>query len=270
MTYLGHCMILGEAKCGTSSFHQLLINSGYFISSSRKELHYFDRACRRAWNYDPAFRPNAKDYDTAIRDGEDAQRETYYTLDSTPAYFRTPGVPELVVQLTPSRRKYFVLLRDPVARLYSNYWMLKRRGHYAMLKQHGQFQSNSDNFSAIIDEFILEDQFAQRGEVPSFDYAYNLSRWKKVLGSLEDMKVLFFEDLFSSPRSAIAEVSAFLDIDIRVPRTLPRIIPGADRDATPANHYPRIRVEDDQRLRSFFKEPNARLTELLGMTLPWN
>jgi hypothetical protein len=123
-------LMIGEAKCGTSAVFEHLVSHGRFCPTPFKELHYFDRTCSFAWNHEPNFVPQAKEYHQRLTAQCAGRCNHLYTIDATPAYLRTPGVERLVRQMVYDPR-IVVLLRNPATRLYSNYWMHRRRGRLA-------------------------------------------------------------------------------------------------------------------------------------------
>ena len=156
-------LMIGEAKCGTSAVLEHLVGHGRFCPPPRKELHYFDRTCSSARNHDPNFVPRAQEYHRSLAVQCVDQCGHLYTIDATPSYLRTPGVERLAHEMIHDPR-IMVLLRNPATRLYSNYWMHRRRGRLA-----GQ------SFEAFATEYIQRD--LHRTAPITFDYATNLARW---------------------------------------------------------------------------------------------
>lgn len=106
---LPNLIVIGAAKCGTTSLHEYLDKHPEIAMARDKELRFFveNKNWRRglAW-YESQFDPTAP-----VR-GE-----------ATPAYSAFPlyrGVPERMAQTTPEARLIY-LVRDPVARIVSHF-----------------------------------------------------------------------------------------------------------------------------------------------------
>jgi hypothetical protein len=106
---LPNLIVIGAAKCGTTSLHEYLDKHPEIAMAREKELRFFveEKNWRRgfAW-YESQFDPTA-----SVR-GE-----------ATPAYSAFPlyrGVPERMAQTIPEARLIY-LVRDPVARIVSHF-----------------------------------------------------------------------------------------------------------------------------------------------------
>ena len=247
-------LMIGEAKCGTSAVFEHLVGQGRFCPPPRKELHYFDRTCSSARNHDPNFVLQAKEYHqclTAQCAGHCGHR---YTIDATPAYLRTPGVERLVREMVYDPR-IVVLLRNPATRLYSNYWMHRRRGRLA-----GQ------SFDTFATEYIQRD--LHRTAPITFDYATNLARWFRTFTDQRRFFIGFHESLVRSPDTFMASLADFPEIPLSLTRP-PVIIPGAPPGALPMQHYPPIPASAANRLDEYFAPFDDALAQLLNRDLPW-
>lgn len=106
-------LIIGAARCGTSSLHKSLVNhpkiSGPNIGGNKKEVHFFDKHYKRGldWYYN-LFR------------GKD------YNFEATPNYIFDARCPKRIYDALPDI-KLIVMLRNPVDRAYSHYrnWKVK-------------------------------------------------------------------------------------------------------------------------------------------------
>jgi len=110
--------LLGAMKAATTSMHKLMKRHPEICAEGKKEKHFFDTM----FNVKDAY----KDYLREFEKCEDGQ----FTLDSTPAYIRNTYVPERVrVSYTPEnlkKKKFMLILREPVSRHYSEYQMRVR------------------------------------------------------------------------------------------------------------------------------------------------
>ena len=112
-------MIIGAQKCGTSALHRFLDQHPQIGMSSLKEVHLFDAPeYSKGWpaaQIDERYRPHfAHCPDAALR-GE-----------ATPIYIYLPDIAPELKRYNP-RLKLIALLRDPVERAISHYYMEKSR-----------------------------------------------------------------------------------------------------------------------------------------------
>jgi len=248
-------LVIGEAKCATSTLYAHLVSHPFFCPPPRKELHYFDRACEPAWNYDQCFVPTSDDYLRQLKAGCADFSEYDYLIDATPSYLRTPGVEELVKRHV-QNPLFIISLRNPVNRLYSNYWMLRRRGREA---EQVPFDEYADHY--------IETKRLQRTPI-TFDYATNIERW---FDKFEDRSLFFVdfcEEMARDGRRYMARLGRFLGLPIRLDLGA-NVIPGAPINAEPCRHYPSMQSSTADRLSDYFYPYDMALERLLKCTLPW-
>lgn len=112
-------MIIGAQKCGTTALGQFLGKHPEIGMSSQKEVHLFD-----APDYVPG--TPVADIDAGYRKYFADDAATLVRGEATPSYMYL-GVAAEVKRYNPDL-KLIVLLRDPVERALSEYYMQKRRG----------------------------------------------------------------------------------------------------------------------------------------------
>jgi hypothetical protein len=106
---LPNLIVIGAAKCGTTSLHEYLDTHPEISMSREKELHFF--VDRKNWSQGLAWYASQFDADAPVR-GE-----------SSPGYSAFPlyrGVPERMAETIPHARLVY-LVRDPVERVVSHY-----------------------------------------------------------------------------------------------------------------------------------------------------
>ncbi len=104
--------IIGTMKGGTTSLERLFDTHSQLCFGENLEKHYFDGIIKKADEYTSLF----KECDSS-----------QLTVDKTPSYIRTPTAP-LKIKNSYSeeqlaKKKFILILRDPVERLYSEYSM---------------------------------------------------------------------------------------------------------------------------------------------------
>ena len=249
-------LIIGAQKAGTSSLYEWLTCHPDVLPARTKELHYFDTQVASApiRNYWPNFPLEAR-----VKFLRRLSGRKVITGEATPSYLFDPRVPQMVADHLPTT-KLIVLLRDPVERALSQYWMEVRRGTETLTLE--------EALSAELDRLRPDLLRVKHGEPPGElfrrasyvargHYADQLLRWFAHFPRSQFL-IVNFEDIATSPGAVYRRTLEFLDIDSGVA--------GAP-DFTPV----RVGVKDiPQRetvdsLRRHFTEPNERLYGLVGI-----
>lgn len=118
-------LIVGAAKCGTSSLHKYLAQHPQIHGTSRKEHHYFDQIVEEILRRGMT-RKNRRLKERYQRD-LDRARSGQLRLESTPAYLIHPEFVARAFQQNP-HTKIVAMRRDHADRLRSDFLMYKRIG----------------------------------------------------------------------------------------------------------------------------------------------
>lgn len=249
-------IIGGASKSGTTSMFRWLGSHPDVEVARRKELRFFDGYnAERGWDW----------YLRQFPDGG-------VTGEASPRYL-TDADPEEIERRVPGVKMIF-LLREPVARAYSDYWM-----HRAMGTDDRSFEA------------ALESPAVWRRCIETGEYHRHLQRYRDVMGE-ERMCVLFTEDLEADPRGTFGGVCRYLGVDAidtatvgsvvnarvgyrsarvrrvaeRLPRPVQRVVGRAN---TTPFVYPPMAPRTRDRLSAHFAPHNAALARFLGTAVPW-
>ena len=148
--------LIGAPKAGTTSVYKWLSKQSAVCMAVPKEPHFFDVNFRPT-GYEPKTFENS---------------EGRLCGEATPTYLTLPFVRKRLAFYA-SGSKFIVLLREPVSRAYSEWWMLHSRGHEPL------------SFDAAIEANFEELQTASR-----FDGDCGAARWAKGYQELVRNKVL--------------------------------------------------------------------------------
>jgi hypothetical protein len=191
-----------------------------------------------------------------------AQMEGLLTFEATPYYMFEPRVPRLVRELVPDVKLVF-LLRDPVDRAFSHYHNNRRLGREplgfeeALAAEKERLAGEEERMLAdptYVSEPHRLYSYCGRGL-----YAMQIERWLRHFPAAQ-MRFVDARRLFADPRGVLADVLAFLGLDLWEPA-----------DCEPRNqgrHDDAMAPHTRARLRAFFEPHERRLAELIGETEP--
>ncbi|MGH8497162.1 MAG: sulfotransferase domain-containing protein [Gammaproteobacteria bacterium] len=211
-------LILGAPKCGTTALAGLLAAHPAIFLSRPKEPHFFDA------HYDKGMERDLRDHFSDWQDGVIAG-------EATPSYLAVPFVPPRIRKDLPHAR-LIAILRHPVDRAYSSWWMFHARGMDPL-----PFEASLDmNLERLADDFSRGNERGEqawRDHVNAlrtgkairirtyFDagyYARHLRRYYEHFPH-DRIKIVFSHDLLRQPDTVIRDLWRFLgvDDDARVP-----------------------------------------------------
>lgn len=181
-------LIIGAMKCGTSSLFNYLTSNPAVAKPPHKELRFFERDDLYSQGID-AYHAHWPTFgvDGAFIRGEASPQYTY-PVD------RVRVIVDRIFKYDPNL-KLIYLVRHPIKRILSHW----RHGHRANPEKYADFEKNIQN---------PEDRawFVERTRYLSILNAY-LEYFPR-----ENIKVVFFDDLVSSPMQICAEIEQFIGI----------------------------------------------------------
>jgi tetratricopeptide (TPR) repeat protein len=239
-------IIIGAAKCGTSSLFNYLSHHPQILFPHKKELDFFWKNFDKGIDWYLAQFP-------AITD-----RPDFITGEATPNYLRFPLAAQRIKNCFP-HVKLIVLLRNPIERAVS--W------HYHKI--------NSGLATGTIEDAIAtemkqlenwhETDFINTGyrnpdNLLSSLYLYQLKVWIDLFGR-EQLLILQSEDLYNNPDRVMERVFSFLNISVSKLSQYPKINAGS---------YNSINDGLRRTLANYFQPYNQLLEEYLEMTFTWD
>ena len=243
--------IIGSPKCGTTALAQLLAAHPDVYLSQPKEPHFFDAHHDKGL---PAY----------VQEHFSGWSGTGAAGEATPSYLAVPYVPERIHSAIPHAR-LIVILRHPVQRAYSSWWMFHARGMEPLSFQAAISRNEMDlvhrTLTAADDEQAWRahisavdrgDQILIRNYLDSGYYSRHLRRYLELFPR-EQLKVVFSDDLRRHPETTIRDLWRYLDVADAVP--LAKI--GATNEAVGAAARPLLtvaRATGLMRLRRFVPE----------------
>ena len=193
-------IIGGGMKCGTTSLH-LILNQHPEIFIPQEESHFFtiddieqnpDFFLRkpnewRCWN----FEDNFKEYLLWYLDFFKPSHPNQIIGEDCVSYLSSSKAPARIASILPNVKLIF-MLRDPVARTYSQYW------HW--VKTYRAIYSFEDTL-----------QFAPGHIIQRSLYQQHIERYLKYF-DLSQIKIIIFEEFVQNTQSVIDEVCEFIGL----------------------------------------------------------
>lgn len=240
-------IIIGAQRGGTTSLFHYLSENPSVSSPSKKELHFFSE------NYEKGL--------PWYRNRFPSNRNTI-TGESTPYYLFHPLCAERIAKDLPNVR-LIVMLRNPVTRAYSNYWLQVKQGHEPLSFEDAI--KAEEKRTAGEEEKILRDgnynsilhrshSYLARGV-----YVIQLERYFKYF-ERQKMLILKSEDFYNDPITAAKKTFEFLGLPTNDLKLIRR---------HNAIDYPKMNPETRQKLIEYFRPYNEKLYSLLGVDFEW-
>lgn len=251
-------LILGAQKAGTSSLYKYLLQHPAILPAYRKEIHFFTIPALyfKGHNWYRGHFPTG-----LVR----AQAQQRLTGEASPSYLFFPLVPKRVHQVMP-QAKLIVLLRDPVARAFSNYHHQVRRG-LETLSFEEAIEQEQERLGNDLQKTIENPQFhslnlAHFSYLLRGEYVTQLKRWRNFFPATQ-MLILKSEDFYDDPQQTVMQVASFLNLPTWQPNStiFKQYNPGI---------YDKMNPQTRQRLSRYFQPANEELYEFLGRNLAWS
>lgn len=240
-------LIIGIGKSGTSALYYYLCEHPQIIPPTKKELHFFNE------NFEFGLDWYLAQFPPLLKSGG------FLTGEATPWYLGSDGVEEKVFKLFP-KVKLIVVLRNPVARAISHYYMMNFR-----MKEHRLLETAMTEELKLLKEMknpleISEKYWqTEKGYLWSGLYVYFLEKWM-ALFPREQFLILRSEDLYNQTAKTMQQVYEFLGIPD---------YPLFDYPKHNSGSYPNVSNELRQKLSEFFRPHNQKLEDYLRMKFDW-
>ena len=189
LNYLPNVIIAGAPKCGTSSLYFWLSAHPEVKASMVKETFFFADEVNRFNKNANIIEHSLQAYSSYFNSKKSDQKKV--RLEATAPYIYFENALKHIPKL-PSKPKVIFVLREPSARLYSQYRFERFR---------------TKRIHMTWEEYSKKDKLILHG-----DYEYYLKKWVKSLGK-DRIYVCTFESLVSDPKECLYDMSSFLGIN---------------------------------------------------------
>ncbi|GFZ91764.1 tetratricopeptide repeat protein [Okeania sp. KiyG1] len=242
-------LIIGTVKGGTSSLYSYLIKHPSILPAVNKELHFFDLNFHQGidW-YSSQFPEIPKQYN-------------FSTGEATPNYMYSLEAVNKVFNYFP-KIKLIAILRNPIERAVSHYYMIKQQGtekrsFEEVIAKEMKKLSKTTNQSQIINADFL------RSIKPKYlslgFYLYFIQEWMNIFPR-EQFLILKSEDMYENPAATTKKVFDFLGLPNHQLLDYKHYFSGS---------YSPINADIYCQLCELFQLHNQKLEEYLGMKFDW-
>lgn len=248
-------LIIGAAKCGTTSLYNYLMQHPQVLSCFTKEVHYFDYYYHRGVNW---YRSHFPLQSEAQRCGL-SNGALCMTGESSPYYLAHPLAPERIKRDLPGV-KLICMLRNPVDRAISSYNNQVRLGIEKLRDFESALDSEEDRIEGH-EERLRSDPTYSSFEHKYFSYfkrgcyAEQLENWYYHFPK-DQVLVIQSEPFFTHPSGAYRPVVDFLGLKQWEPPRYMVFNAGGE--------YREMNAESRRRLLERYQPHNQRLFELIG------
>lgn len=258
MRTLPDFLIVGEAKCGTTSLYDDLVRHPRVLEAAMKEVHFFDLRFHRGLDWYRAQFP----LEWRVRSSS-AGAPRLQTGEASPYYMFHPHAPARIKQTLP-HVKLIAMLRNPTDRAYSQYQHEFRQGRETLTFEEA-IEQEPARLAGELERMLVNVHYnstehRRHSYLARGIYADRLPVWWNLFAR-EQLLILKSEDYFKAPDLTLERVQTFLGLAPRRPKRFARKNVGGYTPMSPA-----VR----QRLNAYFAPHNERLYEMLGADLEWS
>lgn len=185
---LPNFLIIGAEKSATTWLYSKLKKHPGIFMPRTKELHFFNK-----------YRSNLEMKDNYVKLGLNWYKNFFKDCngqkavgEATPMYLCDSYAPARIKE-TLGDIKLIAILRNPVDRAYSHYWMARSKGYTDL------------TFEEVVEQ--KTDKFIKRGL-----YYKQIKRYLKYFDR-DDMLIILFEDVIKCSEKVLKEIYRFLEVD---------------------------------------------------------
>ncbi|MDE0090647.1 MAG: sulfotransferase domain-containing protein [Thaumarchaeota archaeon] len=227
-------VVLGAARCGTTTMYDLITSHPNIKPALDKELEYFStrHSFGALW----------------YRSNFPMKQDNIITGEATPRYLPHPSVPQRMSKLLPNT-KMIILLRNPVDRAYSHYNMMRAQGTGTM------------SFEQSLQQEPTRDANSQELYRSWGLYADHIERWLKYYDRRQFL-ILDTTKFKAERQRTMDTVFDFLGVSPHKIHDRPNLWGFAYKNT--------MRESTRKKLVEFYKPHNEKLYKLLGHSFDWD
>jgi hypothetical protein len=240
-------IIIGTQRGGTTSLFHYLSENPLVANPKKKELHFFSENYEKSLSWYRNRFPNMRNTITG---------------ESTPYYLFHPLCAERIAKDLPNVR-LVGMLRNPVTRAYSNYWLQVKQGLEPLSFEDAikaeEKRTRGEEEKILRDGNYNSIEHRSHSYLARGLYAPQVERYFKYFNK-EKILILRSEDFFSDPVTVAKRTFEFLGLPVK------DLKPIRQHNAI---DYPRMKQEMRQKLNEYYRAYNEKLYALLGLDFQW-
>jgi hypothetical protein len=200
-------------------------------------------------------------------------KQNFLTGEGTPYYILYPHAPKRIFEIVP-RVKLIALLRNPVERAYSQYWIEVKAG-FETLSFEEAIRTEDERIAAELekmqrDEHYYSHSFRHFSYLTRGRYAEQLQNWLRYYPR-EQMLILKSEDLYSNPEGTLKRTLEFLGVtQVELQEEYKNYRRPSKKGYRNKVVPPKMDAKIREYLVEYFRPYNARLYDLLGIDFAWD
>lgn len=255
-------IIIGMAKCGTTSLYDALNKHSQIKGSFKKELYFFNNK-----NYYEQGKEKYKKYFPYCNKDE-------ICFEATPHYLRFTEVPKRIKKMIP-KCKFIVLLRNPITRAKSQSY-----GYIRQCNRKNEKPVTEDINELISMIFNNPNKFVDyhNNNVLKY-YARNILTWgcyyKYLMNWLnlfpkEQILIIKSEDFFNNTKDVVNQCFDFIGVKREEVELIHRLKGSLqNRKMLGRLEYKKFSKENIEKLKNYFIDKNKKLYDLIGRDMQW-
>ena len=257
-------LIIGTQRGGTTSLYHYLLDSPYIEPAMVKEVHFFDKKFGKGplW-YQAHFPTLVHKYTQHLLHGSSC-----LAGEASAYYLFHPHVARRVKAVIP-QTKIIILLRNPVNRAYSQYWLeveLDREPlSFEEALEREEERINREAEKVLADENYVSLNHSRYSYKARGRYVEQLPAWLSFFPQ-EQILILKSEDLYTNTEAVVGTTLKFLGLPGLAPHQKNR--PFEVKNYVKQAH-PKINPATKERLAAYFAPYNERLYQELGRDFGW-
>lgn len=255
-------LIIGAARCGTTSLYEYMIKHPNIEPCKVKETYFFSRYFDRGLNWYRSLFPSElkKFYVKKILGRK------FITGEASPLYLHYPHTPKRVSKIIPNV-KLIVLLRNPIDRAYSWHYHRWKNAKTETLSFEEAAQQENSLINGEMEKmeknenYYSEDIFYAHAYFTTGIYVDQLKRWFNYFPR-EQFLIIKSEDFFSNTPLIMDKLYNFLDLPKHRLNNYDKFFSSMIGDQI-------LNPNTRKKLAEYFKPHNERLYDLIGINFHW-
>ena len=278
----------GFSKCGSTQLYNLLVTHPMITTQLMKEPQWWERRINQSLGRGHPYEElSVLGYISYFKRLSDCSEKdpSCIGIDASTTFFSWSDIhygpcelPHLIHNVIPNA-KFIVIMRDPTARLYSEYWFAITKDirrdtitgaipfHHCVVEQIEKFNNCLKQYNILVcvrkqHYYHIHSCYSNNHKlkITTGIYYIHIKKWLSVFPK-EKFFFVRLEDFHDKPYETVSEIWKFLDLDIDSYKSASFL--KVSKEAL-HQEYPPMLPETKEILRNFYHTYNEKLSKLLG------